>query len=140
MVSRAVIADTGPLVAALDRRERTHAWVLEQLQSIAPPLLVCEPVLTEAAHLVRGHRGGADALLSLVSSGALQVAWSLDQDVAAVRHLMHKYADQPMSFADACVVRMAEVFDEHEVFTLDADFGVYRTRRSRPLRLLMPNL
>jgi hypothetical protein len=28
--------------------------------------------------------------------------------------------------ADACIVRMAELHDRHAVFTLDADFFVYR--------------
>ena len=135
---RAVIVDTGPLVAALDRRERTHDWVVEQLRAITPPLLVCEPVLTEAAHLVRGRTGATDALLGLLASGALRIAWALDGEVAAVRGLMRKYAGQPMSLADACVVRMAELFDDHEVFTLDADFAVYRTPRNRPIRLIYP--
>jgi len=135
-MTRSAIVDAGPLVAALDRRDAAHGWVAEQLRVLAPPLLVCEPVLTEAAHLVGRGRGRTDVLLGLVSSGALRVAWSLDGEVEAVRGLMRKFADQPMSLADACVVRMAEVFDDHAVFTLDTDFAVYRTSRNQPLPLI----
>ena len=138
-MTRSVIVDAGPLVAALDQRDAAHDWVGEQLKTLTPPLLVCEPVLTEVAYLVHRHRGQTDVLLGLVSSGALRVAWSMDAEVEAVRGLMRKYADQPMSLADACVVRMAELFDDHAVFTLDTDFAVYRTSRNQPLRLIAPD-
>lgn len=135
---RSAVVDAGPLVAALDRRDAAHHWASEQLRTLTPPLLVCEPVLTEVAYLVRQHRGQTDVLLGMVSSGALRVAWAIDADVEAVRASMRKYADQPMSLADACVVRMAELFDDHAVFTLDADFAVYRTSRNRQIRLIAP--
>jgi uncharacterized protein len=52
------IVDTGPLVAFLDRAEQHHRWVVEQLQEMVPPLLVCEPVLAEAMYLLaRFSRG-----------------------------------------------------------------------------------
>ena len=35
----AVLADTGALVALLDRRERFHAWAVEQARNLRPPLL-----------------------------------------------------------------------------------------------------
>ena len=42
-----------------------------------------------------------------------------------------------MSYAAACLVRLAEVHADCEVITLDADFLLYRRngRRSIPLRL-----
>ena len=41
---------------------------------------------------------------------------------AALRKLHQKYADRPMSLADACIVRMAEIHERHAVLTLDSDF------------------
>ena len=52
--------------------------------------------------------------------------------------LHQKYSDRPMSFADACVVRMAEIHDRHAVFTLDSDFSVYRKYGKSPLTLIHP--
>ena len=43
---------------------------------------------------------------------------------------MRKYADVPMSLADACLVRMSEVLADPLLLTTDGDFRVYR-RRSR---------
>jgi predicted nucleic acid-binding protein len=49
---RAAIVDTGPLVAFLDRAEKHHRWVAERIEELDTPLLVCEPVLAEAMHLL----------------------------------------------------------------------------------------
>ena len=43
-----------------------------------------------------------------------------------------------MSLADACVVRMAEIHDRHDVLTLDADFSVYRKHGRVALKLIYP--
>ena len=49
---RSAIVDTGPLVAFLDRSEHHHRWVVEKIEGLDSPLLVCEPVLAEAMHLL----------------------------------------------------------------------------------------
>ena len=46
------IVDTGPLVAFFDRSERHHSWVAERIEQLEAPLLLCEPVLTEAIYLL----------------------------------------------------------------------------------------
>ena len=40
-----VIVDTGPLVALLNQKDHSHAWVVQQLQDIKPPMVTCESVL-----------------------------------------------------------------------------------------------
>jgi len=32
-----ILVDTGPLVAAIDRRDRFHSWVTVELAKIKPP-------------------------------------------------------------------------------------------------------
>jgi hypothetical protein len=44
----------------------------------------------------------------------------------------------PMSLADACIVRMAELFDRHAVLTLNTDFSIYREHGRQPLELIRP--
>jgi predicted nucleic acid-binding protein len=51
-VSGACIIDAGPLIAFLDGDSRFHAWVKEQAAKFPAPLLTCEPVIAEAAHLL----------------------------------------------------------------------------------------
>ncbi len=44
----------------------------------------------------------------------------------AVFKLLEKYADVPMSFADACLVRMTETLNDPMLLTTDSDFRIYR--------------
>lgn len=137
-MARAAIADTGPLVAYFDRAERNHAWALERVRELEAPLLVCEPVLAEVMYLLGTLPKAQDALFELLENGALRIAFHADEHVAALRALHRKYRDRPMSLADACIVRMAELFDGHSVLTLDSDFSVYRKRGREPLELIHP--
>jgi predicted nucleic acid-binding protein len=98
----AAIVDTGPLVAFLDRAERHHRWVVERIEGLEAPLLVCEPVLAEAMHLLARFSRAQDALLGLLEDGALTVAFQMEEHVSALRGLHRKYRDRPMSLADAC--------------------------------------
>jgi predicted nucleic acid-binding protein len=132
------IADTGALVAVLDRAERHHAWAVDQLRRLQPPLLVCEPVLTEAMFLLARLPAAQDALLGLIEGGVARPAFHVEDHVGVLRSLCRKYRDLPMSLADACVVRMSELFDQHQVFTLDSDFVVYRKHGNKPIDLIVP--
>jgi predicted nucleic acid-binding protein len=100
--------------------------------------LVCEPVLTEAIYLLARYAKAQDALFELLQNGALKIALRIEDHVDALRRLMQKYRDTPMSLADACLVRMAEIHDRHDVLTLDADFSVYRKHGRVPLKLIYP--
>src|SRR5215475_3629695 len=120
------IVDTGPLVALFDRAERHHHWVAERFDELDAPLLVCEPVLAEAMYLLSRYPKAQDALLELIANGALLVALRVDEHVDTLRKLLRKYKDTPMSLADACVVRMSELHDQHAILTLDSDFLIYR--------------
>ena len=137
-MSPVAIVDTGPLVAFLDRAERHHSWAAERVGELAAPLLVCEPVLAEAMYLLSDLPKAQDALFGLLENGALRIAFHIEEHVIALRTLHRKYRDRPMSLADACIVRMAELFDQHQVLTLDSDFSVYRKHGREPLALIQP--
>jgi len=134
----AAIVDTGPLVAFFDRAERRHRWVAERFNELDAPLLVCEPVLAEAMHLLARYPKAQDAVLELIQTGALRVAFRIDEHTGALRKLIQKYRDTPMSLADACIVRMSEIHDRHVVLTLKSDFLTYRKRGRAPLPLIHP--
>ena len=65
----AAIVDTGPLVAFFDRAEQHHRWVVERIEELEAPLIVCEPVLAETMHLLASSRA-QDAVLELLENGA----------------------------------------------------------------------
>src|SRR5262245_42667638 len=109
----AAIVDTGPLVAFLDRSEQHHTWVVERIEELDAPLLVWEPVLAETMYLLAPYAKAQDVIFDLLRNGALKLAFHIDEHADPLRQLLQKYRDNPMSLADACVVRMAEMPDRH---------------------------
>jgi uncharacterized protein len=136
--SQIVVLDTGPLVALLNARETHHAWVKSQFATLRPPLFTCEPVLTEACHLLRQIPTGREAVLSLLLRGVIAVDLALEAEAEAVEALLRRYRDLPMSLADACLVRMAELNGRCRVLTFDSDFEVYRRNVRQPIEVLRP--
>jgi predicted nucleic acid-binding protein len=134
----AAIVDTGPLVALFDRAERHHGWVAQRIEELEAPLLTCEPVLAETMYLLARYPKAQDVVLELVHNGALRIAFQIDEHIGALRILLQKYEDIPMSLADACLVRMAEIHDRHAVLTLDSDFFAYRKHGRAPLPVIHP--
>ena len=137
-MGRWAIVDTGPLVALLDRAQRHHDWSVRQVEDLDPPLLVCEPVLVETLFLLNKQPQAQDAIFDFFTTGVLRLAFRLDEHLRAVEALLKKYRDKPMSLADACLVRMAELFRQHHIFTLDSDFNLYRRFGRDPLNLIFP--
>ena len=127
-MAASVLADAGFVVALLSRRDGHHRWAVAQSSNLQPPWSTCEAALSEAFHLL-GARG-APALRALLRRGSLRVAFGLAEQMEPVLRLMQKYADIPMSLADACLIRMTEALSDSVILTTDADFRIYR-RHSR---------
>lgn len=133
-----MLVDTGPLVALLNRRDRYHAWARSVLNTVTPPVFTCEAVLSEACFLLSRVRGGADAVLALVAADILRVEFQIGVEIVAVRHLVRRFASVPMSFADACLVRMSELEVRSVVLTIDTDFKHYRRNKRHVVPLITP--
>ena len=133
------LIDTGPLVSFLAAGVKYHAWTCDQWKSFRPPLLTCEPVLTEAAFLLKRDGREADPLFALLDRGAIRIALNIQEEQTDLRALMNRYRNRPMSLADACLVRLSELHPDGEVFTLDSDFRMYRRHGNRVIPVLMPD-
>ena len=133
-----IIVDTGPLVAYFNRRDRWHRWVTDQMAALNPPLVTCEPVLTEACFLIQRAGGRPVDLIGKVAQRGLEIGIDLEEDAAGIASLMQRYADTPMSLADACLVRLTERFPDCRLFTLDSDFEHYRRNGRQVIPLLHP--
>ena len=138
MKPAAVILDTGPLVAWLCRSDRWHAWAAEQFERLQPPLITCEAVLSEACFLYARAGGDPSRLVAAVRAGFLQIGLRLADETAAVEILLNRYADAPMSLADACIVRLAEIHRDCRVLTLDRHFIRYRRFGRSVIPVLAP--
>jgi uncharacterized protein len=136
-VKSGILVDTGPIVAFLYGRERDHIWAAEQFAAFDPPFISCEPVLTEACFLVFRNGQSPLVLLEMLERGVVRIGLGLQEELAAVQALMRRYASVPMSLADACLVRLAELTGL-PILTLDSDFTIYRAHGRRPLTLIRP--
>jgi len=130
--------DTGPLVAYLTERDAYHDWAIDTFAGLDPPAITCEPVLTEAAFLVVRNGQPATLVLDYALESEMRIGLQLEREMQIISDLMRRYANVPMSLADACLVRLAEMTDL-PICTLDRDFAIYRTGRRRALNLIIPS-
>ena len=133
-----MMIDTGPLVAFLCQADARHQWVTTQLDDVNPPLLTCEAVISETCFLLQRHHADASAVLALLRQQLLTVPFRISEESESIFQLMSKYADVPMSFADACLVRMSERTPESAILTFDHDFYTYRRFHRQSIPLLIP--
>ena len=133
-----IVVDTGPLVAYFNRRDRWHRWAADQMAALNPPLVTCEPVLTEACFLIQRAGGKPVDLIRKIAQQSLIIGIDLEEDASGIESLMQRYADTPMSLADACLVRLTERISDCRLFTLDSDFEHYRRNGRQVIPLLRP--
>ncbi len=136
-MARSVLVDTGFLVSLLSRRDANHSWAAAQAPRFPPPWKTCEAVLSETFHLLGPH--GTFAIAAMLRRQAVVSAFHLDEELEEVLKLLKKYADLPMSLADACLVRMTEVSADPVLLTTDADFRVYRRHSRRSIPSVFPD-
>ena len=129
-----VIVGTGQLVAPLNP---LRLCAVRTLQEIAPPMLMCEAVLAEATYLTRSLPGARAALMEMIGEGFCPSACPLADHHSALLAMVRRYGNVPMSLADACRVRLAELHPQCPVLTLDSDFLVYRKNRRQVIEVLM---
>ena len=137
MNSAGVLLDTGPLVALLSKDDANHEKARRMFAECAPPFRSCEAVVAEACFLMRKvHAAGPADVVALGARGVYTIALSAEQHWTNIEMLLKKYSDRPISFADACLIRCAEIHQEARVLTFDADFGVYKWARNKRFDLL----
>lgn len=132
-----VLVDAGPLVAILNRREQDHEACASALKTIERPLLSTWMPVTEAMCLLESSVDAQNALLEMIERGLLKILEIGASDLPPIRALINKYNGQPMDFADATLVHVANRENLTEVFTLDQrDFGVYRLKQGKSFTIL----
>ena len=135
-----IILDTGPLVALIHRNDEYHSWSREEAAEMTRPLLTCEAVTTEAYFLLRGIPDARRSLINMVVDGLVQISFALREEIEPISRLLARYANIPMSFADACLVRMCEQHSSSILFTTDSDFIIYRKHGRQVIPVIMPPL
>ena len=131
------ICDTGPLVAYLNRNDPHHAWAVTLMKLVRPPMLTCEPVLTEVVYFLRQDGTQVDPLFQLLERDALRVDFDMATHWPRVRTLMARY--ERMDLADAAIVVMSESHTRCQVLTVDRkDFSFYRRNDRQAIDFVAP--
>jgi hypothetical protein len=135
----ALILDTGPLYASLDRSDTDHAACRALIETADEPLVIPAPVLVEVDYWIqrRLHPGALVALLADIEAGAYIVADLVAPDYPRVRELCDRQADADIGFVDAAVLAIVERLNEPKLATLDRrHFGLLRPRHRESIDLL----
>lgn len=132
------IADTGLVLAFLQKAEVRHSWAVEQFKSRPLPFLTCDAVLTETTYLLDREGLPRRYVLDLVAAGSLVVAFDPNAEAENIAAKLDRYASTPMDYADACLLRMSEQNPGARIITLDTDFLIYRRNRTEAVPVVLP--
>ena len=131
------ICDTGPLLAYLNRNDPYHAWAVALMKQVRPPMLVCEPVFTEAVYFLREDGVAIDPLFQLLEREAVRLDFDASAHWPRIRTLMSRY--RQMNLADASIVVMSELYARSQVLTIDRrDFSAYRRNDRQVIHFVAP--
>jgi len=129
------IADTGFIVAFLNRNDRYHEWAVGLAEQVSEPLITCDAVLAETAF----HLQDCALVLKLVQDGLLLPAFDVLEHVPHLQQMAKRYADRVPDLADLCLIRLSELNPRHNVITVDIeDFKIYRRNRRELIPLIFP--
>jgi uncharacterized protein len=135
----ALILDTGPLYASLDRSDQDHTACRRLIEEADEPLVIPSPVLVEVDYWIH-HRlttGALVAFLADIESGAYRIVDLEPGDYARVRELCDRYADADIGFVDAAVLAIVERLGETKLATLDRrHFALLRPRHRDAIDLV----
>ncbi len=138
---RVALADSGPLAALFNRRDKHHRRALDffSANDARLGLSTTWEVVSEVMYFLDFSAAAQCDFLEWLhaghANGLLQIAALEPADLPALAALIRKYADRPMDLADASLVWLAEKTGVTDIVTLDrADFAVYRTSKRKAFK------
>lgn len=116
-----IVADTGAIVALIDRSDR-HPRAMRKLYEHDPAAwLLPWAILPEVDYLVGAHVGvrAQEAFLADLADGAFAVSWGDEADLDQARGVSERYPKLRMGLVDAVVIATAIRVKAHAIATLD---------------------
>jgi predicted nucleic acid-binding protein len=116
-----IVADTGAIVALIDRSDRHHRALLKLYESDPAAWVLPWAILPEVDYLVGAHVGARaqDAFLEDIAEGAFTLSWGDEGDFDEARRLTARYAKLRVGLVDAVVVATAVRMKASAIATLD---------------------
>jgi hypothetical protein len=124
-----VLVDTGPLLAALDRRDPAYEMAGAAMKRLRRNAIVPSPVVVEVDHLARKRVGSDSArtFLKHIAHGSHEVAYMTAGLMQRATELDRRYADLNLGVVDGCVMAIAE---RHHLPIFTFDFRDFRATES----------
>jgi uncharacterized protein len=118
---KAIVCDTGPLLAVLNDRDKLHATCVAFFDAYDGDLLVPSLVVTEICYLAQTQVGAhAEArFLDSIVAGEVKIEHPTEQDWTRIAQLVRTYAGFPLGVVDASVIAVAERLGITQLATID---------------------
>lgn len=115
------MADTGAVVALIDRDDRHHEALRRAFEADPDAWVLPWAILPEVDHIAASRLGCdvARAFRADVASGAWAVEWDGSADLRRALELDERHADLELGLVDAVVMAMAERLGARAIATLD---------------------
>lgn len=120
-----IVADTGAIVALLDRRDRHHAALRALFVEDPDAWILPWAILPEVDYLASTRLGARvhELWLADLAAGVFAVKWGSDADLTAAHAIVQRHGGLKLGLVDAVVMAMAERLHA-DIATLDLrDFG-----------------
>ena len=116
-----IVADTGAILALLDKGDRHHAAVREIYDERSREWLLPWAILPEVDYLIASELGARaqDAFLEDLAGGAFVVEYGRHTDIARAHAIARKHQSLKLGLVDATVIAMAERLRADAIATLD---------------------
>lgn len=116
-----IVADTGAIVALIDRSDRHHRVLREVFEHDPNAWLLPWAILPEVDYLVGAHVSARaqEAFLADLADGVFAVSWGDDGEVDEARRLQEQYPKLRMGLVDAVVMATAARVRATAIATLD---------------------
>jgi len=127
-MTRAILADTGPLYAANDERDEHHQRSLNDMKALARErreVLIAYPTLLEAYSLLLYKLGRTAAWAWLAEVSDASFVNPLSEDYSRAFATVSTFVDQRITLVDATIAALASRL-QVEVWTYDHHFDLMR--------------
>lgn len=116
-----IIADTGAIIALVDRKDRHHRRLRAAFESRQAEWLLPWAILPEVDYLLGAHVGPAaqEAFLADLADGSYEIEWGRDDDLENAQRLTRQYAALRLGLVDAVVIAVATRRHAAAIATLD---------------------
>lgn len=116
-----IVADTGAILALVDKSDRHHAAIREIYEDRPDLWLLPWAILPEVDYLIGAELGARaqEAFLEDLAEGAFAVEYGRHTDIARAHAIARKHRALNMGLVDAVVMAIAERLRADAIATLD---------------------